>query len=227
MDRVEALRKQLQSERAKSKDNALSAAVKLDVREIADDILRHFRDSTDHFFQARCAWALGKLRYRAAIPSLKDGLKSGDVQIRIKCAWALGEVGLDDLEGFLRGRLEEEHNEGVRMAIGGALKKLRLDSVRAPVSVVETQLRPPATRDPDVRAIVNDLQNLRYPEHEKEIVLLRSKLKAAAPDYFEKYMAWWARRPSVEEALQNPKKVYRDDEPTRRSRPATSRGGKR
>jgi len=227
MNRADALRRQLQSDHAKSVRDALSAAVLLDVREVAEDVLQLFCDSTDHALQARCAWALGHLKHKPAIAHLKDGLVDGDTNTREWCAWALGEVGLDDLEKFLRWRLQEERSERVKRAIGGALKKIRLDSVRAPAGEVLKQLRPPPTRDPAIRSIVDDLLGLQWPEDRDAILSLRLKLKTKAPVYFEKYMAWSARRPSVEEALRNPKKVYRDDEPLARSIPLMRRGGRR
>jgi hypothetical protein len=226
MDRVETLRRQLGSPRGKSRSDALSAAVLLDVRELAGDVLQLFLDSTDPALSARCVRALGHLKCKDAIPYLKDALIEGNANTRKWCAWALGEVGLDDIEKFLWWRLNEETNGSVKGAIGGALKKIRLDSVRAPAREVEKQLRPPPTRDAAVRSIVDDLQNLQYPENQKAIVSLRSKLKAASPEYFERYMDWCRRKPSVEEALQNPKKVYRDDEPAGRSTSGTRRGGR-
>ena len=208
MDRTEALRRQLSSASAKDRSDALSAAVKLGELELSPDIRHAFQKEEDGFVKGRCAWALGRLRYRVALPQLRGGLDQGDPEVRSWCAWALGEVGYDGEEKLLIRALAREDVESVKRAIGGALKKLHLESVRVPRREVEKRLQPPPTSDYLARSLVDKLSELRWPGDSAAIVALRRQLQERDPLYFRAYMQWVKEKPGVERALEDPRKVY-------------------
>jgi len=108
--------------------------------------------------------------------------------------------------------MENEPNPLVRKAIGGALKKLRDEPTREHVSTVIRRLRPPPTDNERTQFIAENLASLQWPLEKEAIVELRRQLQEIDPIYFGLYMEWLRRKPSIERALLNPKKVYSDFE---------------
>jgi HEAT repeat protein len=147
-----------------------------------------------------------------AFGALVKGLEAGNPEIRSWSAWALGEIGLSDGAGPLGHAMENEPNPAVRRAIGGALRKLRDESTRGHVSTVMRRLRPPPTDNRRTQFIVGSLASLEWPVDKEAIVELRRHLQETDPVYFWLYMDWLRRKPSIEHALLDPKKVYADFE---------------
>jgi len=100
----------------------------------------------------------------------------------------------------------------MRNVLGGALKKARLESVRAPARQVERELQPPHTRDTRIRALLRRLAEVEgsMPRTLSTVVELRRAIRAIDEEYFMSYMEWRKRKPILERALDNPKAVYRD-----------------
>ena len=139
-------------------------------------------------------------------------MEAGSPEVRSWSAWALGETGLFEGVNPLARALEAERNPTVRRAIGGALKKLRLEPTRDHVSTVIRRLRPPPTGNERTQLIVQNLASLEWPLEKEAIVELRKRLQQTDPDYFRAYMQWLRRKPSIESALLDRKKVYSDFE---------------
>jgi HEAT repeat protein len=159
-----------------------------------------------------CAWALGKLACKEAYGDLVKAMEASNPEVRSWSAWALGEIGLYDAVSPLGRALETERNPAVRRAIGGALKKLRLEPTREHVTAVVRRLSPPATRNGRTQLIVQDLASLGWPLDKEAIVELRKQLQETDPAYFTAYIEWLCRKPSIEGALLDRKKVYSDFE---------------
>ena len=212
MTRVDTLRQELSSLDPRRRRQAIFAIVKEDAKELSGCILSIFRRDASSAIRGLCAWALGKLHCKEAYPDLVNGMEADDPEVRSWSAWALGEIGLSDGVNPLEHAMENEPNPLVRRAIGGALKKLRDEPTREHVSTVIRRLRPPPTDNERTQFIVENLASLQWPLEKGAIVELRRKLQEIDPIYFGLYMEWLRRKPSIERALLNPKKVYSDFE---------------
>ena len=212
MTRVDLLRQELSSLDPRRRRQAIFAVVKEDTKELSGCVLSIFRREASGTTRGLCAWALGKLQCKEAHAELVKGLGAGNPEVRSWSAWALGEIGLFESVNPLGQAFETERNPSVRRAIGGALKKLRLEPTRDHVSTVIKRLRPPSTQNQTIQFIVQNLALLEWPLEKEAIVELRRQLQQTDPDYFRAYMQWLRRKPSIESALLDPKKVYSDFE---------------
>lgn len=206
-----ALRDKLSSRDIQSKIEAISAIAREQRHEFANDILVLFVSESSACVRGRAAWALGRLHYREAYDDLVVGLTDVEPEVREWAAWALGEIGFYKVLSLLARAGEEEVNGKVRRAIFGAVRKLRLEPTRSHVSQVARLLKPPATNDPLIRRIVEGLASLEWPKDRDHIVALRRELRKTDPPYFAMYMEWVRRKPSLEQAITNPRYVYGDD----------------
>ena len=212
MTRVDLLRQELGSLDPRRRRQAIFAVVKEDNKELSGCVLSIFRREASGSIKGLCAWALGKLQCKDAYADLVKALEEGSPEVRSWSAWALGEIGLCEGANPLGRALEAERNPSVRRAIGGALKKLRFEPTRDHVGAVMRRLRPPPTSDERTRFIVQNLASLEWPLEKEAIVELRKQLQESDPAYFRAYMEWLRRKPSIERALLDPKKVYSDFE---------------
>jgi len=210
MARIDELKQQLSSLDSQRRRRALFAVVQGDVKELSDYVLSIFRREANGTVRGLSAWALGKLMHKGAYTDLVKGLQTGDPEVRRWSAWALGEIGLYEAFIPLGRALNSERNPTVRRAIGGALKKLRLEPTRVHVSKVANRLQPPPTEDERIQAIVEKLGPLEWPVDKEAIIGLRRQMQEVAPLYFKAYMEWLRRKPSIESALVNKSKVYTD-----------------
>jgi len=208
------------AERAKANLNALNPRTRKDalfttvqhnLRELSGEILDLFRQEIDCEIKARSAWALGRLRYHTAFNDLVQGLENTDRRVRTWSAWALGELGIDQATIPLIEAMKKEPVAQVKGAIGGALKKLRLESTRVHIKQVAKELQPPVTKDQSIVAIVEKLEGLKWEEDADEIVALRKRLLEKDPAYFRDYMDWLKRKPALEAAWGDKRKVFSDD----------------
>ncbi len=199
---------QLTAKQPERRYDALTAIVTLGLSALVDEVLGIFQSDPNSRVRARAAWALGKLRAQNGLPALVQGIRNWHPDVRIWSAWALGEMGFTKQAAPLITALEEEENPRVRRAIGGAIKKLRFQSVRAPTSVVARALKPPPPRHPQSRRIVGELGRLSWPTDRDRIVALRSELSRLAPHYFREYMEWIGRRKAIEQALTDDRHTY-------------------
>jgi ATP-dependent Lon protease len=93
--------------------------------------------------------------------------------------------------------------------LGGALRKVRLESVRAPKKEIERLLLPPKTEDRRVKQIVEKLEDIRLaapssvPNEEEERLRLRKQMLAIDADYLKSYIEWLNRLPALEKGLEN------------------------
>jgi HEAT repeat protein len=210
MARVGELKQQLSSLDSQRRRQALFAVVQGDVKELSSYVLSIFRRETDSTVRGLSAWALGKLMHKGAYTDLVKALQTADPEVRRWSAWALGEIGLYEAFIPLGRALNSERNPTVRRAIGGALKKLRLEPTRVHLRAVTKRLQPPPTDDRRVEAIVQELGSLEWPLDKDAIIDLRRQMQQIAPLYFRNYMDWLRRKPSIESALVNKSKVYTD-----------------
>ena len=169
------------------------------------EVLRHRREPS---VVARAAWALARLGYREVIPELLPLLESPHEDMRKWAAWALGEFGNFDLERPLRAAFEEERSQEVRRAMGGALKKIRMEPTRVHREQLIKELRAPTATALEIRELVDRLEDLRSPDDHDEMVSLRRQIQQSDPTYFKTYMDWVRWQPSLRAALDDPRKTY-------------------
>ena len=207
---VQLTRNDLRSTDPDRKINAIFKAVEEKLAELGPDLVQLMRSEKAPTFKSRCAWALGKLNYREAEPSLIAALNDRTEEVRTWSAWALGEIGNTRTETHLRRALDHENMDNVRQAIGGALKKLNYDTTRAHVSKLRKALQPPQTRDPILVALMERLQLLEWKTDYDEIVAVRSEMKSHDPAFFDSYMSWVRQKPEITAALADDRKVFRN-----------------
>jgi HEAT repeat protein len=212
MTRVDELKRHLSSLDPRRRRQALFAAVQEDAKELSSYVLSIFRRETNGDVKGLCAWALGRFMCREAYADLVKGLQTGDPEVRTWSAWALGEMGFHEAAVPLGRALNSEGNPAVRRAIGGAVRKLRLDTTRVHVSQAAKGLQPPPTEDGRIQSIVEKLASLEWPGDREAIIDLRREMQEVAPQYFETYMEWLRRKPLIESAVIDKRKVYTDFE---------------
>jgi len=205
---VEQVRAKIKSSNARTRRSGLFEAANHNLKELSHEILVLFRNENDSPVKSVCAWALGRLRYIAAFDDLVQGLRDRHRSVRIWSAWALGEIGLDRATRPLIAAREKEPAADVRRAIGGALRKIRLEPTRVHRKQVLKQLQPPVCEDRVIMTIVGKLESLTPVEDRDEIVALREQILARDPLYFQRYMEWTERKPILEKALANKRKVF-------------------
>ena len=209
-ERVELIRSDLSSSDSDRRVNAIFRAVNEELTELGPDLVLLMKSERVQSLKSRCAWALGKLNYREAEPSLIAALSDRSKHVRTWAAWALGEIGTTRTEAHLRRALARENLENVRQAIGGALKKLNFDSTRVHESQLVKALQPPETQDPTLKALIDRLEQLEWKTDSAEIVVVRRKMKNHDPEFFNSYMSWVERKPGIVAALQDDKRVFRN-----------------
>ncbi len=212
--RVKALREQLLNPRVRTRLAAVRAADKLGEREVATDILRCFQSEQDWRIKKSCVLALGHLKEREGVPALKEAAADSreHTEVRKWAIWAVGELGTTDEETFF---LDLQDSPKLPLALGrvlgGALRKVRLESVRVPKKEIERLLLPPKTEDRRLKQIVDKLEDIRlsYPgstpeeERRQETINLRKQLQALDADYLKSYIEWLSRLPDLEKGLEN------------------------
>ena len=206
---VEMIRRDLGSPDSDNREDAIFRAVHGEFTEIGPDLDQLMQSVSNKDLKSRCAWALGKLNYREAGPSLVAALSDRSNEVRTWSAWALGEIGIAGTEANLRRALACETRDDVRRAIGGALKKLNYDSTRVHEKELSKALHPPETQDPTLMALLDKLQELDWKTDAAEIVTLRAELRDRDPDFFDAYKSWVRRRSEIIVALQDSKSVFR------------------
>jgi hypothetical protein len=80
------------------------------------------------------------------------------------------------------------------------------------VSQAAKGLQPPPTEDGRIQSIVEKLASLEWPGDREAIIDLRREMQEVAPQYFETYMEWLRRKPLIESAVIDKRKVYTDFE---------------
>ena len=206
---VEMVRRDLGSPDSDKRKDAIFRAVHGEFTELGPDLVQLMKTVRNESLRSRCAWALGKLNYREAEPSLVAALKDRSMEVRTWSVWALGEIGIAGTEVHLRRALARESKDEIRQTIGGALKKLNYDSTRVHEKELSKALQPPETQDPTLMALLDKLQELDWKAEAAEIVTLRAELRDRDPDFFDAYMSWVRRRPEIIVALQDSKSVFR------------------
>ncbi len=174
----------------------------------APTLLELMKSEGDPGIKSRCAWALGRLNYREAEPSLIIALKDSSVEVRKWSAWALGEIGSARTEAHLRGALDREEVEAVRSSIGGALKKLNFEPTRVHVSQLTKALQPPKTTDSTLSILIDKLEQLDSIADADEVIRLRTAMKEHDPSFFKTYMDWVKRKPAIAAALKDDRQVF-------------------
>lgn len=211
---IPVLRRQLRDVNPSHRHDALQTIARFNARELLEDVVHCFELESEAIVKAKCAWVLGHFHYKPAFELLKacSKDKAQNEDVRVWAAWAVGELATTDDEALLRHMLARAESAELRRAIGGALKKVSLHSVRAPASQIARQLRPPPSSNPRIRGIVDRMLSLEadMPYNLSLVVELRRKLKATDEGYFCSYMEWLKRKPALERALENPRAVYQD-----------------
>lgn len=205
---VQIVRRDLRSSVSDRKKQALFRAVEEDLTELGPDLVRLMESEESPDFKGRCAWALGKLSCHEAEMSLIAALSDRSEEVRTWSAWALGEIGNFRTEVSLRRALAREDLDNVRQAIGGALKRLNLDSTRVHVSQLRKALQRPKTDDPTLIALMERLQKLDWKTDAGKIVALRAEMKNHNLDFFDSYMSWVRRKPEIAAALEDERRVF-------------------
>lgn len=210
--RVNALKEQLLDPRIRTKLAAVRAADKLGEREVGADILRCFQSEQNWRIKKDCAVALGHLKHRESLMELRKAAanKNEHLAVREWAIWAIGELGTTDEESFFLD-LQDSRKlpPALGRVLGGALRKVRLESVRVPKKEIERLLLPPKTEDRRLRQIVEKLENLRLgapgsvPNEDEERLSLRKQMLAVDADYLKSYIEWLNRLPDLEKALEN------------------------
>lgn len=158
--------------------------------------------------RACSAWALGRFRPREAIAILRRALSDRDPSVRKDSALALGEMAdYASLETIWRLARSESDPE-IRNALFGAAKKIRLEPTRVHRKEMVRRLRPPEPPTHRIAAIIRELERLTPGQDHNRIVELRKRMRSQDHLYFRDYMEWVKRRPSMQEALDNPRLVY-------------------
>lgn len=209
---VEQVKNKIKSSSPQIRRSGLFDAANHNLKELSGEILILFREEKDNSIKSLCAWVLGRLRYLAAFDDLVQGLRHKDKSVRIWSAWALGEIGVDKATSPLIEAQKIELVANVKRAIGGALKKLRLEPTRVHRKQVLKQLQPPLSKDSGIMAIVKKVETLRWTEDKDEIVALREQIQKRDSLYFKRYMEWFERKPILESALVDKQKVFSNDE---------------
>lgn len=176
--------------------------------EFAEDTLRVLKSGHSPVVRGRSAWALGRLRYKAALDDLLSAVRNRDGEVRRWSAWALGELGFSSAEPILRAIGNKETRPDVRSAVFGAIKKLNFDRTREHHDVVVRRLEPPKSNNFRINRAVRDLEALAWPEDGKEIVRLRKEIKEVDGVYFGQYMDWIRRRPTITAGLADNRFVF-------------------
>jgi len=209
---AEQVQSKINSSSPQTRRSGLFDTANHNLKELSGEILILFREEKDSSIKSLCAWALGRLRYLAAFDDLVRGLRDKEKSVRIWSAWALGEIGLEKATRPLIEAQEAEPVGSVRRAIGGALKKIRLEPTRVHRKQVLKQLQPPVSKDSVIMAIVGKLETLRWTKDKYEIVTLREQILKRDALYFKRYMEWFQRKPILENTLVDRQKVFSDDE---------------
>jgi len=209
---VSTLRKQLQSTKPHLRLAAIKAADELDERGTAGDILHLFQSESDWTIKKACAVALGHLKHRESLTELRKAAanKNEHLAVREWAIWAMGELGTTDEESFFLD-LQDSRKlpPALGRVLGGALRKVRLESVRVPKKEIERLLLPPKTADRRLKQIVERLEDIRLaapgsvPNEDGQRLSLRKQLQAIDKDYLKSYMDWLSRLPDLEKGLEN------------------------
>lgn len=203
------LRSQIHSGDAVTRGRAISRIAWARHVELADDLMEVLGTDPKSEVRGRAAWALGKLRHGEAHAQLLGCLKAREAEVRKWSAWALGELGVySDVPLIARLAANEQRHE-VRQAMFGAVRKLRIEPTRIHVSRIERLLQPPSSGDSRVMQIVEALAPLDWPQDRAQIVALRRELKEVDSRYFSTYMQWLERKPTIQQAVDNPRLVFR------------------
>ena len=211
--RIKALREQLLDPRPGPRLAAVRAAEKLGEREVAADLLSCFQSESDWEIRKECIIALGHLKHRESMPVLKKAAadKKEDLRVRKWAIWAVGELGTTAEDSFLLRLQDSKLHPLLGQVTGGALKKVRLESVRVPRAAIERQMRPPKTTDPRLKRLREQLDDIGPPQPglvPPEILALRRHMKEVDEEYFSAYMDWLRRLPELAKALTNPRVSY-------------------
>lgn len=184
--------------------------------DLADDVLRAFNSEANPATKIECARTLGALKHRPALETLRTCIEQrrDTPDVLQWVSWAFGEISTTQEEEFLSKELRRVDSEETRRALGGALRKTRLESVRAPKSQMLRKLNPPPTRNPRIREILVRLADLDASSFEglQASVKLRKEMQQIDPDYLRRYVEWRRLLPVFEQAIGNKKYVYDDQE---------------
>lgn len=211
--RSRTLRRQLTASRRGDQLAAIAAVQKLHVTDVAPDLLLRFQTTSDPEIRKECLAALGHLNYRDALPVIKMAASNPrePAIVRHWAIWSIGELGTTAEEAFLVKLCNSKLEPPLGQVAGGALKKVRLDSVRVPKAAIERQLVAPKTAHPRLNKLRHRLADIGLPKGgtvPAEVVELRREMKEIDEDYFRSYMAWVRRVPDLEAALVDPKASY-------------------
>jgi hypothetical protein len=171
-------------------------------------ILRLAATTTDDAVSRQACWALGKLRIPEAVPYVVRMSQSADRDVRRGAYWALGQIGGLEASNRLVEAQKSERDAALRQVIGGALKTIRGETVRAPASKVLKRAQVPVGNDDYSRGLLEDLESADLDFATK--VRLRELLQRHDPALFEEYMKAVKAGPGVARALSS-SDVYRDD----------------
>jgi hypothetical protein len=212
--RVQVLRRQLSDQSPTNRKSALSAITRLGVKDAGADVLALLDREEDPAIRAACAITLGRLKYFPARSRLKHYLtvKRDTPDVLAWIAWAFGEIATTRDDRFLATQLEHAPSGDLGRAIGGAYRKTRLESVRAPRSQVLRKLNRPSTRNPRIIEILMKMEGLDTTSYEglQKAVRLRKDIASIDREYLVKYLDWKRLVPVFEKAINDKRYVYDD-----------------
>lgn len=200
--RSDALRRLLQHRDPRARGDAVSTADKLGETGLGPDIMQCLRNDSAWRVRMQAAIALGHLKYSPGIPALKATMQDQNEYVRVRewATWAVGELATTREEAYLM-RLVESRvwPEELRRVLLGALKKVRLESVKAPAKVLQRQLRRPGTNNPTLQRLVSELEDLESERSDSWSArrTLREQMKRLDEDYFRRYMEWIERKARI------------------------------
>ncbi len=133
---VESLRQRLTSKNPLVREAAAEALGQIGDSSAGDDLLRLFSDGTQQVsVRDTCAYALGRLAYKPALPRLLASLADPSSTVRICAVAALSAVGDADIRDPVEIALETERDAKVRDAMQGLLELLPRKRKQASIRV--------------------------------------------------------------------------------------------
>ena len=205
------IKQALKSNHDRRRKDALFQVVNENLIDLGDDVLKLMKEKQGGEIKGLCAWALGRLNHREAYPFLVHNLEDASAEVPIWSAQALGKMSLERAAKHLSRAMDRESDDSVRMAMGGAIRKLSGENVRVHSSRVRKELdslRLPFTEDRIIGVMVYRLQQLRWPGDRDEILQIREEMKNRDQTYFEADMKWAQRTPALLRSLDDDTIVF-------------------
>lgn len=130
------------------------------------------------YLRRNAAESLGKIRNGSALSTLTTSLYDEDTSVRQRSAWALGQLDNTVATGYLLGALNDERQEGVKVAIVGSLKVLK-DQAATETLLSELKSENDLSYKNEVVMALGEIKDIRAVDELKEYL---GRLKQYEPE---------------------------------------------